>query len=257
MNAQVTSLARQIEAPAVVIQDQPPTAQTTPSGSALVREQSQATKAASRLPTLPRCDVRQCHCSCHATASRTWGTWAIRHTPLSAFTRACDHSNCSARRYQFYIRVQLSRWGIPFAMVVGGEIIAGATGYTLRPSLQTQRVVEETSRGFQALLDLEESYITCDEAKSIFQEIHQSDPTFKHHVGPDGYTYLQHLVGSGPWSAYGFRCFEQIELLQFFVTKLQVGAGIETEEFVGLTLTRFWLSSRTWRVDWDSGARAI
>lgn len=61
------------------------------------------------------------------------GSWAVRYTPLTAAVRACDHQNCSARRYRLSVHVQLCQLGIPFAMLFGGKFVTATAAYTLRP----------------------------------------------------------------------------------------------------------------------------
>ncbi|GAB1320001.1 hypothetical protein MFIFM68171_10211 [Madurella fahalii] len=182
-----------------------------------------------RSPKISYCGVRHCHCSCHA--KKTF--WAFRYTPLGAIFRACDRESCNARRYQFSVQIQLSWLGIPISMVVGGEIITGAAGFSIKPVLGgVQRVVKATSMGFRTLVRLEHDDIDIQEAKETLRQLYRSDPTFKTHVNPQGRTYLQELVRCGPWGEYGHRNDLQLELLTLFVDEFRVKSGIDTPEFI-------------------------
>lgn len=182
-----------------------------------------------RRPKIAYCGVRHCHCACHTTKT----FWAFRYTPLGAILRSCDHDSCNARRYQFSIRMHLSRLGIPVCMVVGGELITGVAGMSLKPLFgPVQRVVRATSIGFRTLARLENGDIDMQEAKETLRQLHRSDPTFGLHVNPRGRTYLQELVRGGPWGDYGHQLDLQLELLDFFVGELQNTSGIDTSESV-------------------------
>ncbi|KAK3364285.1 hypothetical protein B0T25DRAFT_60759 [Lasiosphaeria hispida] len=182
-----------------------------------------------RNPKISYCDVRHCHCSCHATKT----FWAFRYTPLGVVLRACDRESCNARRYRFSIQIQLSRLGIPLSVLVGGEFITGLAGMSIKPVFGcVQRVVKATSMGFRTLARLEHDDIDMQEAKDILRQLYRSDPTFTTHVNPQGRTYLQELIRGGPWGQYGHQFGLQLELLALFVDEFQITSGIDTHEFM-------------------------
>lgn len=182
-----------------------------------------------RSPRIPRCDRKRCRCSCHANESSTWKCLFVRYTPLDAVLRSCDQSTCSARRYQF-LRVQLLWLGIPVAVQLGGEFITGAAGYALRPSLQVHAVVRATSPGFEVLFRLEQGELDTETAKEKFRQLYRSDSTLRTHVNPVGQTYAQELVHYGPWGVHGYQSQKQLEMIEFFVQELNMGAGMDTDE---------------------------
>jgi len=198
----------------------------TQPGQATVESRTQYKRAALRDHIMWRCNIKHCHCSCHSSkAVVSLGFWTVKHTPLSAILWDCDQSRCGARRYQLSVCVQLLWLGIPFALSVGGEFITGTSGYSLRPSLQIQRVVENTSLGLEALERLRHwcflipifeegtrNYAVKD-AKITFRELHRSDPTFRTHVNSQGHTYLQELIHWGAWDCDAFRFSGQLEIL--------------------------------------------
>ncbi|KAK3384029.1 hypothetical protein B0T24DRAFT_715818 [Lasiosphaeria ovina] len=199
----------------------------------LGKESSQQTvPPLSRSPRLPRCDIKRCCCSCHATESITWKRWTIRYTPLTLLLRPCEQDICSARRYQLALRVHMSWLGIPVAVLLGGELVTGTAGYALRPSLQVRRLVRATSPGFEIFFRLEEDKIGTEVDKDSFRKLYRSDSTLKTHVNPKGHTYLQELVHYGPWGEYGHRNERQLEMIEFLVQELQITAGMDTDEFM-------------------------
>lgn len=188
-----------------------------------------AMRSVIRRPRIAYCAVRHCHCSCHATQT----FWAFRYSPLGAIMMACDRESCNARSHQFSIQVQISRLGIPLSMVVGGELITGVAGMSIKPLFgPVQRVVKATSIGFRTLARLENDDIDLQEAKETLRQLHRSDPTFQLHVNPQGRTYLQELVTGGPWGKYGHQFDLQLELLALFVNEFQTTSGIDTSESV-------------------------
>jgi len=187
-----------------------------------------------RPPRLSDCSVRHCYCSCHATRSNAWRFWGMKYTPLRAIFRACDQEICSARRYQLAIRIQFSRLGIPVAMLIGGQIVTGTAGYSLRPTLQISHVVKATSLGFEILRRLEEEDIDVHEAKKRLGHLYRSDPSARFHISPDGRTHIQELIYSGPWGEYGSRVSDQIRILDHFVADLGATSGMNTAECVPL-----------------------
>ncbi|KAK4452499.1 hypothetical protein QBC34DRAFT_397718 [Podospora aff. communis PSN243] len=214
--AQIPALQRES------VQDNAPDEQVFPSAEMAISSVLQR-------PRIAYCAVKHCHCSCHATNT----FWAFHYTPLGAILRACDHEGCNARRWQFSMRIQLSRLGIPVSMVVGGEFITGVAGMSIKPVFGCmRRVVKATSAGFRTLARLENGDMDVDEAKETFGQLHRSDPTFQLHVNPQGRTYLQELIRGGPWGEYGHQFDLQLDLLALFVKDFHNTSGINTSEFM-------------------------
>ncbi|KAK5656878.1 hypothetical protein OQA88_4428 [Cercophora sp. LCS_1] len=202
-----------------------------------------------RAPRIAYCGVRHCHCSCHATTSASWGSWAIRYTPLSAMLRGCDYEGCNARGYQLSIRMHFLRLGIPLGVIVGGEITTGTAGYSIRPALRTQRIVRATSVGFAAIRKLAAGMITVEEAKHEFLQLHRSDHTLRMHVGPSGRTYLQELAIMTNTRWYKRNESDQTDLLRYLVQEINLDQGINTAEFLQSAMNRDYFVQETSLLD--------
>jgi len=146
--------------------------------------------------TRHRCGTRHCGSLCHLTGNKAGRFWFLEYTPLSILLTRPDNGNCESGQFCLSLRLALSNYGIPFALIAGLNITSDPTGVTLRPSLRTERTVKYTSPGFETLVRLKHDNITVDEAKRRFIKLFRSDSSFKDHRDPSGKGYLQvtHLL---------------------------------------------------------------
>jgi len=130
----------------------------------------------------PRCLTGECRCSCHnATNWRSFGRyWGIESVPLSILFRRCDNEWCSSRDTRLSIRLSLSKFGIPFAII--GQVGPSS----IRPALKVQRTVKYTSPVFEALWYFREGIETFQTVKESLMELHRTDGTFNGHIDPSG-----------------------------------------------------------------------
>lgn len=182
------------------------------------------------------CDLRACCCTCHRTYSRSWKPWTVTYTPAAAIVRPCDQDSCTARKATLGLQIQISLVGISAAFRLQGEFVTGAAGYSLRTALRIQRLVKATSKGFEILHQLRYFNTTIEEAKTAFKRLHASDPALNTHVNARGQTYLSELVRHGGWGDYGRQTENQLEIIRFLVEELGVRNGMETPQYVSLTV---------------------
>ena len=143
-----------------------------------------------------RCGTRRCGSLCHLTGNKTGRFWFLEYTPLSILLTRPDNGKCETGQLCLSLRLALSNYGIPFALIAGLNITSDPTGVTLRPSLRTEPIVNYMSPGFETLIRLKHYDITVDEAKRRFIKLFRSDSSFKDHRDPSGKGYLQvtHLL---------------------------------------------------------------
>ncbi|KAL3478303.1 hypothetical protein BJX99DRAFT_224615 [Aspergillus californicus] len=173
------------------------------------------------------CSIRHCHCSCHSTVTRFARFWAFEYTPLSTFFATCDNTDCTGRRYRWGLRLALTQYGIPFAVLTGGELILAGGKYSLRPALSLERTVRYTSPGFETLERVLLGLISLPEAKERFLALQKSDPSLKYQVNPAGHGYIQSLICRSTMFHVG-----QIALLDFFVTEMGMSMADQGPSFL-------------------------
>ncbi|CEL11003.1 hypothetical protein ASPCAL14110 [Aspergillus calidoustus] len=147
-----------------------------------------------RRTNLRNCIDKHCHSSCHLTHNASRQLWGFEYTPLSIVLRPCDNTRCTGRRYRWNLRLSLTRYGFPIAVIAGLEFVSAAGTYALRPALTAQGVVRYTSPGFQTPWLFERGLISLQEAKQRFLELRKADPSMRYHMNPAGCGYVQELM---------------------------------------------------------------
>jgi hypothetical protein len=138
-----------------------------------------------------RCGIRHCGSLRHLTGNKMGRFWFLEYTPLSFILTRPDNENCQSGQLCLSLRLALSKYGIPFALIAGLNIKSDPTGITIQPALRTERTVDYTSPGFETLVRLQYFDITIDEAQRRFIKLFRSDSSFKNHRDPSGKSYLQ------------------------------------------------------------------
>src|SRR3569833_1358897 len=119
------------------------------------------------------CGTRRCGSLCHLTGNKTGRFWFLEYTPLSILLTRPDNRKCETGQLCLSLRLALSHYGIPFALIAGLNIT-------------TDPIVNYMSPGFETLIRLKHYDITVDEAKRRFIKLSRSDPSVKHHRDPSG-----------------------------------------------------------------------
>ncbi|KAK4121634.1 hypothetical protein N657DRAFT_647819 [Parathielavia appendiculata] len=176
------------------------------------------TRRISRAKKHQHCGPRHCDCLCHLTAKTSGRVWGLEYTPLSIFLKKPVTRKCCSSQFCLNLRLALSSYGIPLAIIAGLNITADAMGHTIRPVLKTERIVKYTSPGFETLVRSARGDISLAQAQAKFFELYRSDPTFKYHRDPSGQSYVQHLL-KYPW---GCRSRDQLKLLRMFVDEFDM-----------------------------------
>lgn len=134
-------------------------------------------------------------CSCGPMGSVSGRFWWLDYTPLSSLWQNCGSKSCTKRRYEWKIRLALSRLHIPYAVIASLQYTSGLGRIGIRPALNTQQVVRNTSPGFQTLFLCRNYRISVEEGKQRLRDIYRSDPaSFKSHVNPGGESYMRASV---------------------------------------------------------------
>lgn len=135
------------------------------------------------------CGARNHYCSCHQTAlSRRF--LSLQYTPLSCFVRKFSDGPSGCRCIGLRLRVALSMYGVPIAIVAGLGFMVDGAGFELRPTLRAEIIVNYTSPGFETIWRLQRSLISLEEARGTLVELYRSDSSFRHHKDPAGNTYI-------------------------------------------------------------------
>lgn len=135
--------------------------------------------------------VAQRHdCSCHLT-SVSGRFWFLQYTPLSMFMGRpggrASGCGCTGLR----LRLALSNYGVPVAIVAGIGLMVDGSGFSLQPALRVERIVKYTSPGFETIWLLEGGFISLPEARKRFIQLHRSEGSLRYHKDPSGNSYIQ------------------------------------------------------------------
>ncbi|RMJ11530.1 hypothetical protein CDV36_008821 [Fusarium kuroshium] len=157
---------------------------------------------------------RRYDCSCYLTGA-SGRFWFLQYTPLSMFTRNRGPGcSCAGLR----LRLALSKYGVPIAIVAGIGFMVDGSGFELRPALRVERIVKYTSPGFETIWRLEKKLISLAEARQRFIELYRSDSSLRYHKDPAGNGYIQTLL-KDPWER---GLDDQISLFHMLVTDCQM-----------------------------------
>ncbi|RSL52449.1 hypothetical protein CEP54_010901 [Fusarium duplospermum] len=167
--------------------------------------------------------ARKYSCSCHLTGV-SGRFWFLQYTPLSSFFgKPNDRPGC--RCISLRLRMALSRFGVPYAIVAGIGFMVDGSGVELRPALRAERIVNYTSPGFEIIWRLENCLISLPEARQRFIELHQSNGPLGCHKDPSGNSYIKTLL-QHPWKGLQNK---QFDLLHLLITECEVTLADETE----------------------------
>jgi hypothetical protein len=160
----------------------------------------------------------------------------------------CDNKKCDMKSIRWKFRFTFNKFRIPWAFILGFQLILGAETYSLRPALSLQRVVNYTSPGFETLWKCRNLCISLSEAQDQLRKLNRSPSPLRQHVNPDGNNYIRvnpphrhqseaWLIGSkellcyGPWHDQA----DQFALLSLLVNELGVGLENEDNKYVSLS----------------------
>ncbi|KAI8719737.1 hypothetical protein NCS52_00755300 [Fusarium sp. LHS14.1] len=178
-------------------------------------------------PTSNTCGTQKYGCSCHLTGI-SGRFWFLQYTPLSSFIGKPSGKVPGCRCMSLRLRMALSRFGVPYAIVAGIGFMVDGSGLELRPALRAERIVNYTSPGFETIWRLDNGLISLSEARERFIELHRSDSSLRYHKDPSGKGYIQKLMHY-PWRA---RQVDQFDLLHLLVTECEMTLADETESFL-------------------------
>ncbi|KAH6892387.1 hypothetical protein B0T10DRAFT_537419 [Thelonectria olida] len=186
--------------------------------------------------------VRHCDASCHLTTHLSGRFWSLQYTPPAILARKTEGERSECRRIGVNLRLALSRYGIPIAIMAGLEYMVDGRGFALQPALTVQKIVRYTSPGFETIWRLEEGLINFPEARERLLQMYRSDQSLKDHRDPAGNSYIQKIVRY-PWL---LRKKDQFNLLHLFVSEFDATFADETQTF--LTRCASWIGEG-WRLD--------
>ncbi|RYC86302.1 hypothetical protein BFJ63_vAg10825 [Fusarium oxysporum f. sp. narcissi] len=173
------------------------------------------------------CGVRKYDCSCHQTGiSRRF--LFLQYTPLSSFVGKLSGRASGCSCIGLRLRVALSMYGVPKAIVAGIGFMVDETGSQLLSTLRTEPIVSYTSPGFETIWRLQKSLISLEEARGRLIELRRSDESFRNHKDPAGNTYI-HTLLRVPWS---WQQDDQFGLLHTLVTECGMTLTNETQSFL-------------------------
>ncbi|CVK94509.1 uncharacterized protein FMAN_03583 [Fusarium mangiferae] len=171
--------------------------------------------------------ARKYDCSCHqARIARRF--FFLQYTPLSSFLGKLSGRAPGCTCIGLRLRLALSKYGVPRAIVVGIGFMVDETGFELLPTLRTEVIVNYTSPGFETIWRLQKCSISLDEARERFIKLYQSDESFRNHKDPAGNTYI-HTLLRVPWN---WRQDDQFGLLHTLVTECGMTLAEETQSFL-------------------------
>ncbi|KIN05249.1 hypothetical protein OIDMADRAFT_51065 [Oidiodendron maius Zn] len=176
------------------------------------------------------CAERACSCSCHHTVRTAQSFWSLEYTPLYVFRQTCDNKYCGATKYGGTFRFALSQLGIRWSAVIQFYILAAPGKFLFRPAFDMERIVPNTSPGFETLWRCQNHLITVEEARDRLVDLYHSDRTFKDHVKLDGISYIEELV-MAPWSG-PVSMSNQYTLLELFMREFGMTRGIKHPRFL-------------------------
>lgn len=136
------------------------------------------------------CGARRYDCSCHLTGV-SGRFWFLQYTSLSMFMGRpggrASGCGCTGLR----LRLALSKYGVPVAIVAGIGLMVDGSGFSLQPSLRVERIVKYTSPGFETIWRLKRGLVSLPEARTRFIELYRSDSSLRHHKDPSGNSYIK------------------------------------------------------------------
>ncbi|EGU72957.1 hypothetical protein FOXB_16545 [Fusarium oxysporum f. sp. conglutinans Fo5176] len=124
----------------------------------------------------------------------------------------------------------LSQLGIRWATVVQFYIVTTSGRYSLRPSIEVERVMPYTSPGFEILWKLRNRMISFEDGREELIHLRRTDPTFPDHVDPSGKSYIENLLMAPARSPVGREY--QYQLLELFMGEFEMTRGTETPTFL-------------------------
>ncbi|KAK5195882.1 hypothetical protein LTR72_003718 [Exophiala xenobiotica] len=145
------------------------------------------------------CLKDRCSCACHETTSSSGMFWSWNISSPWALVRPCDRPSCQDRTFKARYHVSLSRFKIPWSVVIGFRVAYGLNGYSISSTLQPVRVVPLTSPGFVVLWKCRTHQIAWPEAKQSLQKLFDEGKASPLDVDPAGKTWLEKTLNL-PWS---------------------------------------------------------
>jgi hypothetical protein len=137
------------------------------------------------------CGKRRCADSRHLTKTASGRFWAIEYSPLSAFLEENKTRRCSSTWLRFQLRVALSQYRIPWAIILGLDFQLAGGVLSLQPALQAQIIVPYTSPGFELIWRCQNWMLSVEDTCTALIEMSRSDPSWKNHRDPMGRSYIQ------------------------------------------------------------------
>ncbi|KAK5351581.1 hypothetical protein LTR61_004931 [Exophiala xenobiotica] len=142
------------------------------------------------------CLKDRCSCACHETTSSSGMFWSWNISSPWALVRPCDRPSCQDRTFKARYHVSLSRFKIPWSVVIGFRVAYGLNGYSISSTLQPVRVVPLTSPGFVVLWKCRTHQIAWPEAKQSLQKLFDEGKASPLDVDPAGKTWLEVTAAS-------------------------------------------------------------
>ncbi|KAH8595828.1 ankyrin repeat-containing domain protein [Bisporella sp. PMI_857] len=142
--------------------------------------------------------------------------------PLDSKRSRCSRSIC-AKASKASLRINLTQWGVLWAVEARLEWFWSAQKGFIYPSLSFDKVVRRTSPGFKLLWELQTGQKTDWQlARKELLELFQSGLASPHDLDPEGYTWLEKIL----WQCWDLEKRDiQINLLRMLV---ELGTQINT-----------------------------
>ncbi|KAM5522492.1 hypothetical protein FOXYSP1_16383 [Fusarium oxysporum f. sp. phaseoli] len=206
------------------------TPSTCSSMSPSVSRQTAELSRTYKIKTRRDCISRGCSCTCHRTERTSRHFWALEYTSLAIFRRTCDKKSCNVVKYGGTFRLALSQLGIRWATVVQFYIVTTSGRYSLRPSIEVERVVPYTSPGFEILWKLRNRMISFEDGREELVHLRRTDPTFPDHVDPSGKSYIENLLMTP--ARWPVEREYRYKLLELFMGEFGMTRGTENSSFL-------------------------
>jgi len=150
------------------------------------------------------CSLGRCYCSCHTPTTASGSFWSLKFSNFS-LSNSCNKSTCSNYK-RASIWISLNRFGIPYSILAGVDIMWSSQRSYISPSLEVKRVVSWNAPAFALLREIPWRRIEFTDARSKLVELFESGEASPVDITPRGKT----LIEVGGFKLQIFMCFIQL-----------------------------------------------
>lgn len=110
------------------------------------------------------CLRKKCYCACHRLQVISGSFWALGY-PVQSIWGSCNLNSC-AKYKRASLWINLSRIGLPYAVIASLDILWTAHRASIAPSLEVKRVVSWDAPAFKAIRDIRWNGVDFQEARA-------------------------------------------------------------------------------------------